>query len=149
MSLYVSATVDFADAFRGINAMGQRAVLLPAMKALKAPMRLDQREHAKAKIGPEGGWAPRTQATLAQHRKKKLPSRILGRLPTAVSYLATGLSVVGESRVAWSSVHQDGGTAGHGAKIPARPFLWISEKLLGIAVNALEGAVLAAFGAGS
>ena len=34
------------------------------------------------------------------------------------------------SRIAWAGVHNEGGTAGHGAKIPARVFLeWTPERL--------------------
>lgn len=144
------ASIDFGDALKGLDAMGRRGVLAPAFKTLKAPLRIDQREHAAAQSGPGGSWAPRAQSTIDRHRNKpRLPRKQLGRLPTAVSYSASARGVVGESRVAWSSIHQDGGTAGHGARIPARPFLWISDKFLGIATDALTGVVLAAFGGGS
>lgn len=149
MSISVITTVDFRDAFKGLDAMGKRDVVLPAMRALKAPLRLDQREHAKAKSGPDGGWAPRAASTLARHKyKPKLPSRQLGRLPTAVSYLANVHGVSGESRIPWSAVQQDGGTVGHGARLPARPFLWISEKLMAIAVDEVSKAAVTAFGGG-
>lgn len=146
-SLYTIAHVDFGDALKGIAAMAQRNVLAPALKKLKAPMRLDQKEHARAKAGPEGGWSPRATSSEARRRNlPKRPSKLLGRLPTAVSYKLEGTTLVGESRVAWSGVHQAGGTVGHGARLPARPFLWISDKFLGVAVETLGSTVAAAFG---
>lgn len=144
------ASIDFGDVLRGIDAMTRRNVLAPAFRALKAPLRLDQREHSNAQAGPEGGWAARASSTLARHKyKPRLPRKLLGRLPRAVKYLASGRGLTGESMVGWSAIHQEGGVAGHGSRIPARPFLWISDKMLGIAVEQLEGVVLDAFGGGS
>lgn len=41
-----------------------------------------------------------------------------------------GSNLAATSKVPWAGIHQYGGTAGHGAKIPARPFLWFSQKFL-------------------
>lgn len=144
------ASIDFGDVFRGIDAMTRRNVLAPAFKALKAPLRADQLEHADAKAGSDGGWAPRAASTLARHKyKPRLPRKLLGRLPRAVKYLASGRGVSGESLVGWSGAHQDGEVVGHGARLPKREHLWISAKMLGLAVSQLEGVVLDAFGGGS
>lgn len=146
--MFVSATLDIGDVEKGLDAMQRRSKALgPAFQALKKPMREDQKEHRKTKTGPSGSWAPRSAATLAAHHgKRKLARTLLGKLPTAVSYKATAHGVTGESKVKWSAVHQEGGSAGHGAKIPARPFLWISDKLLDLAVNIIDTALVAAFG---
>lgn len=146
--MYVSVTVDIGDVERGLAGMERRGHALgPAFAELKKPMRADQIEHRKAKAGPESTWAPRAASTLAVKRgKHKLPRSILGRLPTAVSYKASATSVTAESRVAWSAIHEEGGVAGHGARIPARTFLWISDKLMTLAESVLERALLAAFG---
>lgn len=148
---YVSATVDIGDVEQGLEAMQRRAHQLgPAFVEVKAAMKVDQREHREAQSGPEGKWPGRAASTLAaaKHRKKKLPRKILGKLPTAIAYKALPFAAIGESRVRWSQIHQDGGHVGRGhrALLPARPFLWISDKLLRATESILERVLLAAWG---
>lgn len=146
MSIFTRATLYWDDAKRGFEA-GARVDLKPAFKQLKKPLRLDQRDHAKQKRGPESAWAPRAESTIARalrgrHGSKKL----LGRLPTAVSYIATALSVRGVSRAPWSAAHAKGERVGHGAKLPPREFLWISDAMLTTATSTLADALARAFG---
>jgi hypothetical protein len=119
----------------------------PAFQELKKPLRLDQRDHAKKRHGPDTLWAPRAASTTARlltggHRPKKL----LGRLPTAVSYTASATGVRGVSRAKWSAAQQDGATVGHGSRLPARPFLWISDEMLTKAEDVIGGALVRAYG---
>ena len=150
MSVSVSATIDIGDVEKGLDAMERRAHTLgPVFNALKKPMRDDIAEHRKAKTGPDGAWAPRSAATIAAaHGKRKLARNILGRLPTAVSYKATSFSLIGESKVKWSGVQQDGGRVGRGSVLPAREFLWIGDSLLVIAESVIADAMLTAYGGG-
>jgi len=142
----VTATVDIGDVEKGLDAMERRSRHLgPVFAALKKPMAVDQREHRKAKEGPGGAWAPRAEST-KHDGKRKLARSLLGRLPTAVKYTADATSVIGESRVAWSAAHEEGATVGHGARLPSRVFLWLSDKLLDIAVEAIDAAMAAAWG---
>lgn len=60
---------------------------------------------------------------------------LLGRLKTAIAFKYTPSYLEARSRVKWAGVHQYGGTAGHGSSIPARPFLYASERLLTLAMN--------------
>jgi phage gpG-like protein len=144
--MFVIATVDIADVERGLAAMEHRSRTLgPVFTGLKKPLRDDQREHKKAKSGPESPWAPRAEST-KHGGTRKLARSLLGRLPSAVKYSSTPLSVVAESRVGWSEAHQEGATVGHGARLPARPFLWLSDKLLDIAAEALVAALERAWG---
>jgi hypothetical protein len=146
VSAFASVRLDFGDALKGLDAMA-RAPLERAIAALKKPMRLDQVDHAKAKAGPESSWAPRAASTIASYRTHpKAPKKLMGKLPTAVSYKAAGLTLAGESRARWSDAHQTGATVGRGAKLPVRVFLWISDKLMAIAENELGDVVLEAFG---
>lgn len=146
---FVSATFDFGDVDQGIAAMERRTHALgPAFRELKKPMRDDQRDHGKKQRGPFAQWARRSPRTLEfyrDHGRKRAP-RPLGRLLSAVKYTATAYGVVGESRVAWSKVHMDGGVVGRGVKLKARPFLWLSRKLLDIAERVLERSLTDAFG---
>lgn len=151
MPLLDSANIDLTEvdhAFSDVELRGKRAA--PAFRQLRKPMRGDQREHAKAQSGPDASWAARSAMTEARrgararaqrNRKRALhpssrtssrsmPKRILGRLPSAILVLAGDLFVRAVSRVEWSGVHQYGGTAGRGAQIPRRTFLWLSDKLI-------------------
>ena len=57
-------------------------------------------------------------------------AKILGRLATSIFPTVTPTSLTLTSRPEWSSIHNEGGTAGHGAKIPKRTFLeWTPERL--------------------
>lgn len=54
--------------------------------------------------------------------------KLLGGLRSSLSTQLKDESVVVESRAPWSDVHNSGGSAGHGSKIPERTFLDITEK---------------------
>lgn len=146
--LYVFATIDIGDVEKGLEAMERRARALgPAFVELKTPLRLDQRDHAKKRQGPESIWAPRAQSTVARlatggHR----PKRLLGKLPGAVTYSADATGVRGVSRARWSAAQAEGASVGHGARLPSRPFLWISDDMFAKAENVLGAALVRAYG---
>jgi phage gpG-like protein len=102
------------------------------------PLRADQRDHAKGQEGPSGAWAGRSPLTMQRRgtlvddgkRKYRRPRKLMGKLPTALTSKVTRTGVSLISRAKWSGVHQDGGRAGQGASIPARPFLWASQEAL-------------------
>lgn len=134
------ASVDLTAVDRGLDAMTRAARDLgPAFKEAKKPVRADQRQHAKERSGPDGRWAPKSRLTLAREaldRKRKGKRRgggrrLLGRLPAAIVVTSDRNRVVARSRARGgiSGTHQDGGPAGRGARIPARPFLWVSDAL--------------------
>lgn len=140
------AKVDTRDVDRGLAAIADTNVLARTARALKKPMRVDQRDHAAQAEGPDGKWAPRKRLgsrgkkTAARNRRK-----LLGRLPRATAITAEGGTVSAVSRAKWSLVHQEGGRVGRGATLPARPFLWISEGLLTTAAAELQAAALGAW----
>ena len=146
--IYTYAVLDLGDVERGLEAMRRRAHQLgPAFRELKKPLRLDQRDHAKKRQGPEALWAPRAASTAARlltggHRPKKL----LGRLPTAVSYLANATGVAGVSRARWSAAQAEGATVGHGARLQPRVWLWISDDMLRTAEDVIGSALVRAYG---
>jgi phage gpG-like protein len=148
---FVSAELDLSDVEDGLRALARAGRnLAPAFRALKPEMRLDQREHALLREGPESKWKPLAATTLAEYSKrgKRRPTRPLGRLLTAVQYVATSSSVMAKSLVSWSGVHQEGGVGNHGARIPAREFLWISTKFLAQAESMMTKRLLDAYGGG-
>lgn len=127
----ISASLPLTFVERALNTL-RRPDLRPAWKEAKLPLRGDIRDHRDAQSGPGGSWAPRASSTTARRAasKRNRPKRMLGKLPTALSTLSDRRRVAMKSRVAWSDIHQKGGIAGHGAKIPARPFLWVSQTAL-------------------
>ncbi len=144
---YASVTVDVGDVEKGLDATKRRVHALgPAFAQVKEPMRDDQKEHRKDKAGPESKWAPRAASTIASYRHRKHARALLGKLPTAVAYKASATGVTAESRAAWSDAHQEGAIVGHGARLPQRTFLWISDKLIDVATDIISAALLAAWG---
>ena len=146
----IRATVDMTEVDRGIDSLTAAARdKSPVYKELRKPLRQDQAEHAKRREGPAGKWPAKSPFTLAREArarkragKKRGSRRLLGKLPSAIAVKADRNKVVAYSRVRWSSIHQDGGAAGRGAKIPARPFLWASQKLLEKARELFENHIL-------
>jgi phage gpG-like protein len=153
----VRISVRDTEVQRGLDAMRGRGHLLGVVfRELRPVLRLDLREHAKFHAGPDGNWPPRAASTLAKiekraakvgrtrTRKTKDGTRIrtrnvtrmqnaLGSLPGSVRTKAGQRQLVAESPVAWAGIHNEGGIAGHGSSIPARPFVFFSENFLGAA----------------
>ena len=139
------ASVDLSDAERGLSNLRNAGVnLRPAFAQMRKPFRDDQRAHAKAAEGPETSWPARAASTrkrMGGGRRKKL----LGRLPAAVSVKVESRAIWVVSKVKWSDVHQTGGTVGHGARIPARPFLWVSDQMQDTAIAIVAKHLTGAF----
>jgi phage gpG-like protein len=123
--------------------------LRPAWREAKKPLRADQREHAKRQQGEGGAWPGRSPLTQRKagtgSGKNKRPRKLLGRLPGAISGKSTRSGVVLTSRAAWSGIHKSGGTAGYGARIPARDFLWVSARALELVSGIIAKGLRAAF----
>ncbi len=103
--------------------------LRPAWKESRKPLRQDQRDHAKQQAGPGGAWAPRASSTKVRAASGRRRSRkLLGRLPTALTSRSDRKRVIIRSLVKWSISHWRGERVGHGARLPARVFLWVSDR---------------------
>lgn len=102
--------------------------LRPAWRLARKPLLEDQREHAKKQEGPSGPWAPYASATKTRTSGRKRRRRMLGRLSTANKTIIERKRMIMRSPIRWSGSHQDGDTVGHGARLPARPFRWASQK---------------------
>lgn len=145
---FTTVTLDLGGVESGLVAMERRARTLgPLFSELKKPLKLDQKAHAKEKRGPSAMWAPRAASTMARMRQgSHRAHKLMGRLPSATRYASSATSVSGTSKALWSGVHMDGGTVGHGSRLPARPFLWISDGMLDLAAKKLGGALVRAYG---
>lgn len=135
----IEASFDTRDIDRAMREIERRAVdAAPLYRELGKAARRDQREHQARQAGPDGRWPeidPDTRS--ARRRKGRRRKRLLGRLPTALRVRPDRDGIVIRSQVRWSSVHQDGGVVGRGARIPARSFLWWSGDFLDLAADSL------------
>ena len=154
----IKLTMDASSAVAGLDRMARQGKnLAKAFRILKPDLHADQRDHAARQAGPDGHWPARATGTSARmakgrrylgRQRRRLTRRPLGRLITAVTYSASNAGVFATSRVPWSGVHQNGGKVGRGAVIPARPFLWLSDRIVARAVEVLERTVAYSFGGG-
>lgn len=90
----------------------------------------------------EGRSAERQRASLQARigrAEEKATRGLLGRISGSFKSTIRGGRLVVESEIPWAGVHNDGGKSGHGAEVPARPFLFLddqdSEVLAGIMEN--------------
>lgn len=127
----IEARVNLSLVDRVLNGL-RSPDLRPAWKEARKPLRADIRDHRRKQEGPDGTWAPRAAATRTRSKSGRRARPMLGKLPTALQTLSDRNRVAMKSRVAWSDVHQTGGTVGRGSKLPPRPFLYASEKALEI-----------------
>ncbi len=145
----IGAKVDMREIEKGLEAMADPKVVDRAARALKKPMRDDQRDHARQAEGSDGTWPARKR--LVGRGKKVLRRnrrKLLGKLPRATIVYARGGVVTAMSRAKFSLAHQDGARVGRGAKLPKREFLWISDGLLTTAAAELQEAALRGWGGG-
>jgi phage gpG-like protein len=117
--------------------------LRPVFREMKPVLKTDVARHFAAKAGPDAPWPGRSRSgwhriraqagnTYKRGKRKgalnargqKRYSSQLGRLRGVYRWRTAKKRMEMHSKVPWSGIHQEGGTAGHGARIPARPFLW-------------------------
>lgn len=81
----------------------------------------------------------------ARHERAtaKAQGKTLGRIASSIKSKVSETSVNVSSEIYWSGVHNDGGTAGRGAKIPKREFLAITDDDLKVLAKLIEDAVSA------
>lgn len=104
--------------------------LRPAWKLARRPLRADIRDHAQKTSGSAGTWAPRASSTRVRSGNRRRARKPLGRLPGSVSMKGDRNRLVIRSPVRWSGAQQEGDVVGHGARLPAREFVWVSGKAL-------------------
>lgn len=119
----------------------QRLNIRKVFGELRKPARVDQNQHWRALQAPDGKWPPLAPSTVERRtrprgrdkngRNRSWPKRLLGRFPTSLQMLPSQRSLIVRSRIKkFDWIHQAGGIAGHGARIPRRQYLWISNWLL-------------------
>lgn len=133
----LDVTIDLSDVRQGMRAMTRQAESRAAIffGELRRPAREEVREHRDAKRGPAATWPPRATSTRARAQRGGRPRRrkgasrgLLGRLPAMYQAKAQRDGLLMTHRVPWSSIHDEGGVAGHGARIPRRRFAFLTAK---------------------
>ena len=67
------------------------------------------------------------KAKVGGDRRKSEKHKMLGVVARSIVFRTEGTGVSDMSRVPWSGAHNEGGSVGNGATVPARPFLFISS----------------------
>lgn len=133
----IETRVNLASVHRALEKLGN-VDLRPAWVPARRALRKDVREHRDRREGPGGAWASRASSTQARAGQRGRARRPMGRLPTATYSVTSHDRLALRSRARWSDVHQRGGTVGHGARLPARPFLWASPAVVREIATAVE-----------
>lgn len=122
----IGGGVDTRRVKKSIAGLSRRARnVAAALKAVRAVVRKDVRQHGTKGLGPDGKWPKRVRSKTG--RSKRRPRRLLGRLTTALDLkLVSNRELVVTSLVPWSNIHQQGGKVGRGSRLPRRTFLWFS-----------------------
>lgn len=150
----IKATVRYGNVLNMFDRL-RKVDIKDAFLELRGPARFDQRHHWRKDEAPDGQWPGLAASTLERRtrprgrgkdgRRRSWPKKLLGRFPTALQSIASARSLIVKSRVKrFSMIHQEGGRAGHGARIPRRQYLWISDWLRQQAVKALQRALVLA-----
>lgn len=139
----VYVDVDLRDVVKGIDGMSAAAKdLRPVWQHLLPAFKKDQRSNFGRQEGPEGKWPKRVRPRYTKagrgRRRKRRQMKLLGKLRTAWKTRMDRDQLEAYSLVDWSGVHQDGGVAGRGARIPQRTHLWVSNELHDLAVREIE-----------
>lgn len=100
----------------------------------------------RAKAGFSEKQAARQSASLSARaaRAERRASRQLGRIADSFKSSIRGGVLTRESEISWAGVHNEGGTVGRGAEVPARPFLFIEDEDLDVLVETLRNRMLLA-----
>jgi len=110
---------------------GKKTSLQRRKQVLKAFDQIVKKgEITKAKLTEKQQEALKSRVARAHVKAEKSGAKILGKLSGSLFSTVTEDTLTITSRPDWSSVHNDGGTAGNGAKISKRTFLeWTPERL--------------------
>ena len=124
-----STSFSLQDGTRRYSKGLERARVLLAkaeeQKRLAARQREEDRLDGEQRVG---GYQKVDVGGKAANKRAIESHQLLGKLRTAIRAKAEETRVVVENAIPWSRIHNEGGTAGRGARIPARVFLEITQR---------------------
>jgi phage gpG-like protein len=147
--------VDLSKVDRAIKRMlAAGRNLRPVWREIRTPFRKAQAEHIRAQRGPDSEWPALAQSTKAARlgrggragkftkrgklRKpvqRKLGRALSARMVSGAKMKLDARAIMIRSAVPWAGIHQHGGIAGRGARIPARPFMYVDDKTIRLTVS--------------
>ena len=150
MAVDVSTELDLRQMDAGFRKMLAAARnLKPVFRKLEIPMELDQESHFQSQSGPDGKWAPRAESTKRRNKRggRRNRGRLLGKkMKSSYRINIKRKRMEAESLVPWAEIHQYGGTGYNGARIPARPHIWLSETFLSKALPEIRNHLVRRYG---
>lgn len=124
---------DLDAGFRNMKSAGRN--MRKVWERLKPEMKADQLDHWKQQESGDGKWAPRAASTRRRHgKRRKLFSK---RFASGFSMVSNARELAAISKIPYADAHQFGaeGIGKNGrTNIPARPFLYLSEDFIAIAL---------------
>jgi phage gpG-like protein len=156
----VETSVDVRDVLSGLKALKDRAVdLRPVMMPALLELAEDVVTHFRRQEGPDGPWPARAASTVERglqrrgfvrkrgarrgqltRRGERWSQHLLGAFRGIGGYRAFAgpQDATIKAKGEWAGIHQFGGVAGRGSRIPARPFLWASDAVVERTAEALS-----------
>lgn len=164
-SLYAEVDLrEVSSAFR--NQLRAAKDLRPVWREIRTPFRKAQARHIQEQRGPDGPWPKLARSTVAKRLKavqserknftkrgklrkpvQRRLNRVLSRrLLNRLKFRARPHQAELEGRYGEvGGIHQLGGRAGRGARIPARTYLYPDQRVVAITVSAIERHLVGAF----
>ncbi len=155
---YVSVKFHDREVRRAIQGLKKaRGQVRKVMRDLREPLRTDLKAHADKERGPDGKWPPRAASSVARDKKRTTVYRekrrrgrsgpmretrspraslpLLGKLPELVNVNTRLATLFAKAPIPWAGAHNEGDTVGHGATLPAREFVFLSDPFLNLATE--------------
>lgn len=90
-----------------------------------------KRQRQGGTLGQQQGAAARLEQRVGRMREqaagRAAGGRTLGKIAGSIASSIKAGTLTVESKAPWAGAHNDGATVGHGAKLPARPFLFLDD----------------------
>ncbi len=93
----------------------------------------------------EGASAEKQKASLAGRMgraRDRAGEKMLGKIAGSFRSAIRGGTLTIESKIPWAGIHNEGGQAGHGATIQARPFIYLEPQDIDVLVEILRNRML-------
>lgn len=105
-------------------------------------------ERADAFTAPQAERQARSLRERALRAQARAGDKLLGRIAASFESVVRDGNLTLRSKVPWAGVHNEGGSVGHGATVPARPFLFLEERDVDVLVEILRDHMLVAVDGG-
>lgn len=127
----IDAKINLREVNDGFFGLTKRAEMRTRefFRAIKPKAKAELRQRGRKRESPSGRWAPAALSTRRRARRGRGNRRPgnLGALTRAWKSYLDPDSLKLRNMIRYAQIHHEGGVAGRGARIPARPFAWFSR----------------------